>query len=334
MIKYNKPPISIEKQIDLLISRGLNIFDREEANKFLSCVNYYRFSAYTLVYEKKIFTGRSHLFRENCTFRDVLFLYESDRKIRNLILAILLDLEVIFKSKIAYFLTINHKDPFIHCNKHIIKNDYLSNSTTEKSDYYNNCIKKLDKEQERSTEMFVEHYKKTYTDFPKMPLWMTIENMTLGTLSKYYSMLINDEKKKLCSAILSNEIKFRYFESWLHCFAYIRNLCAHNGRVFNRVFAIKPLIPNKVGKASENERLYHIYKIFEYIFNYYKIKSTDLIFLKKEMDFIVLVKPFLRKALGYPDFKGFSYQCNNNKSVDIPKLEKYLKLSSTQFKKI
>jgi len=34
--KYNKPPLSCAKQIDLLISRGLVVPDREKAEKFLS----------------------------------------------------------------------------------------------------------------------------------------------------------------------------------------------------------------------------------------------------------------------------------------------------------
>jgi len=43
-----KPPKSFEEQIDLLISRGLVVDDREEAISLLKRIYYYRLSAYTL----------------------------------------------------------------------------------------------------------------------------------------------------------------------------------------------------------------------------------------------------------------------------------------------
>jgi abortive infection bacteriophage resistance protein len=46
MEKYNKPPLSCSQQIDLLANRGLVVSNREQAEKFLNQINYYRFSAY------------------------------------------------------------------------------------------------------------------------------------------------------------------------------------------------------------------------------------------------------------------------------------------------
>ena len=50
---YNKLPISWDKQIDLLVSRGLLVSDRERCEKFLRQVSYYRFSAYCILFEIK-----------------------------------------------------------------------------------------------------------------------------------------------------------------------------------------------------------------------------------------------------------------------------------------
>ena len=46
MEKYKKPPLTFAQQVDLLKNRGLIVNDVEKAEKFLSQVNYYRFSGY------------------------------------------------------------------------------------------------------------------------------------------------------------------------------------------------------------------------------------------------------------------------------------------------
>ena len=45
--KYAKPPLTIEKQIDLLRSRGMDIFleKEEQARFYLTRVGYYKLSA-------------------------------------------------------------------------------------------------------------------------------------------------------------------------------------------------------------------------------------------------------------------------------------------------
>ena len=41
------------------------------------------------------------------------------------------------------------------------------------------------------------------------------------------------------------EVEHGVLISWIKSLCYIRNLCAHHSRVWNRVLAIKPKIPNK-----------------------------------------------------------------------------------------
>ena len=43
---FEKPPLSIEEQLDLLTSRGLIIKDRKLASHYLQFISYYRFSGY------------------------------------------------------------------------------------------------------------------------------------------------------------------------------------------------------------------------------------------------------------------------------------------------
>lgn len=53
VMKFDKPAKTFEEQIDLLIDRGLQVDDRDEAIHYLSQLNYYRLAAYCLPFEKK-----------------------------------------------------------------------------------------------------------------------------------------------------------------------------------------------------------------------------------------------------------------------------------------
>jgi abortive infection bacteriophage resistance protein len=45
-MKYQKPPLTFEQQLDLLMSRGLHINDKDFALACLRNISYYRLSAY------------------------------------------------------------------------------------------------------------------------------------------------------------------------------------------------------------------------------------------------------------------------------------------------
>lgn len=50
-MRFTKPPLSHDEQIDLLIERGLSIPDRNRARHYLTHINYYRLGAYWLPFE-------------------------------------------------------------------------------------------------------------------------------------------------------------------------------------------------------------------------------------------------------------------------------------------
>jgi len=48
---YNKPPLSIAQQIQLLKQRGLIFNDEDRAKRYLSFISLYRLRAYTYTYQ-------------------------------------------------------------------------------------------------------------------------------------------------------------------------------------------------------------------------------------------------------------------------------------------
>lgn len=65
-MKYDKVPLSFEKQADLLLSRGME-GDRAEMVSRLAVVNYYRLSGYWYMFRE--LPGRT--FRSGTTFEQV-----------------------------------------------------------------------------------------------------------------------------------------------------------------------------------------------------------------------------------------------------------------------
>ena len=72
---------------------------------------------------------------------------------------------------------------------------------------------------------------------------MLTEVMSLGSLSLCYKGLKNDHKagvedKKAISQHFN--LHHKRLTDWLHTLTYVRNVCAHHSRLWNRELAIRP----------------------------------------------------------------------------------------------
>jgi len=149
--QYNKPALSYAQQLDLLAGRGLLMNDRLEAEKFLSQVNYFRFSAYCLSFEKS-----RHVFKQGVTFEDIRALYEFDRCLRFLIDEALEVIEIYFRSLVAHHLSHTYGF-FAQEDPKIFKPNFDHAA----------WILKIHDEAVRSKEKFIMHYKSKYLGFPQ-----------------------------------------------------------------------------------------------------------------------------------------------------------------------
>ncbi len=231
MDAFNKPPLTYTKQIDLLASRGLIISNRIRAEHFLSQVNYYRFSAYCLPFEI-----RRHQFKQGVAFEQIQELYEFDRRLRFLIDEALEVIEISVRTAIAYYLA--HKYGAFAHEDHatfFIRFDHAA------------WISKVHEETSRSKETFIEHYNNKYHGFPKLPVWMAVEVMSFGALSQLYHNLLRGDQIALAKTIGFHSA---VLSSWLHTFTYVRNICAHHSRIWNRELSIALTVP-KDGKWND-----------------------------------------------------------------------------------
>lgn len=223
-MRYSKPPLTYTEQVKTLQERGLIVVDSKEAEHFLAKVNYYRFSAYCLPFEEE-----RHRFKSQTTFEDVVSLYKFDQQLRQYIDNALEVIEIYLRAKITYILTIRH-GAFVHEDQ-----DFFHNPS-----HHLLWLNRVHEEIERSRETFVVHYRDTYDDFPKLPLWMAVEVMSFGGLSKLLGNLKRDYQVEI-----GNGLGFHHtlLISWIHSMNFIRNVCAHHARLWNREIAISMKLP-------------------------------------------------------------------------------------------
>jgi len=232
---YPKNWLSYADQVQLLQQRGLVVADTAKAERFLSHLNYYRFSGYCLAFE-----SQRHVFIPGTTFEQVADAYLFDLVLRDLLTEALEVIEVDLRAAIAYHFgdqygAFGHTDSanFFHRFQH---QDWLN---------------RLQDEAQRSSEQFIKHYRQTYSEFPDLPVWIVTEVMSFGGLSKMFKFMVRNDQRAVAGRY---RLQASVLESWMHHVVYIRNLCAHHSRVWDRVWAIKPTLPHGNGWRAPHLR--------------------------------------------------------------------------------
>jgi len=238
---YNKPPLTYTEQVELLSSRGMVISDKQRTERHLANISYYRLSAYMLPYKQKENGKILDSFREGVTWDTVYNLYVFDRKLRLLVFDAIERLEVAIRAQIIYQLS--HKYGSHWQDRPEIftppKTITLRDGRTVIMDVYGDIQKHI-KEQlhNNKAEVFIQHYCNKYDTPINPPSWMSVEVMYFNHLSRICTGL------KLRADINGIASYFalppKTFCSWLHTINYIRNICAHHARLWNRDMNIVP----------------------------------------------------------------------------------------------
>ena len=238
---FNKPPLTYEKQVELLISRGLIVTDRKRAERHLANISYYRLSAYMLPYKKKENGIIIDAFKEGTTWDDIYDLYVFDRKLRLLVFDAIERLEVAIRTQIIYQLSHKYGSHW-QDNAHIFmpsREVTLRDGRKITIDVYREIQSHI-KEQLHSNraEVFIQHYHNKYDTPENPPSWMSVEIMYFNHLSKICTGLKN--RADIVGIASYFALPPKTFCSWLHTMNYVRNICAHHSRLWNRDLNIVP----------------------------------------------------------------------------------------------
>ena len=217
---FDKPPLSVEEQIDLLLGRGMSIPDRARARHYLTHINYYRLRAYWLPFERPPVDGEAHAFVPGTDFETVLATYVFDRELRLLLLDAIERIEISLRTTFAQHLASAY-GAFAHDTPALFK---------DRADWHKSQDE-LRKEYERSRETFAKHYRQRYPELATPPIWVACELMTLGHLPRWLKNLARpDDRQRIADHYGLDE---RVLLSFAHHLIVVRNHCAHHGRLWN-----------------------------------------------------------------------------------------------------
>lgn len=246
---------SRQDQLSLLVERGMEVTDHDRAIEYLTRIGYYRLSGYWYPFRQRTRAPATQpnqrargsrqadtiaidTFKPGTTFQNVVSLYVFDKKLRLLTLDALERIEIAIRADIAHLL--GEKDPFAYLKPELFHRtfsaDIAGDTCVTKQHVWIGQHAKLIK---RSKEEFVRHNKSKY-GLP-LTIWVACEVWDFGCMSTLFGGMQETDQKAISERYgISNG---RIFASWLRSLNYLRNVCAHHSRLWNRNIVDQPKLP-------------------------------------------------------------------------------------------
>ncbi len=233
MFIYPKPVMTITQLKQKLLSAGVVISDHAEADKALSTIGYYRLRGYCY----HLYDRTTQQYVPGTNFSDILKLYNFDTELSHLIMGFSTQIEVALRARLVDALVI-HNDALVLSDPSIFE---------DKAKYWQNQGS-VASEISRSNDVFIQHNFDRHEG--AIPVWAAVEVMSFGTLSKVIKNLKSVRGGSL--AILAQQYSFAnrngartvpnsgMLTSWIQSVSTIRNICAHNSRIYNRSVNTRP----------------------------------------------------------------------------------------------
>lgn len=254
---YPKPWLSLEDQLAQLKARGMAVDDEVKARYYLDRVGYYRLSGYWFAFRER--TGLCNVwspgirpkakdakvvrivldeFKPGARFEDAVKLYVFDKRLRLLVMDALERVEISLRVDLAHRL--GERDPFAY-----LRPEQFHTTFAQEIDQKTGLTKHQDwlaKQAQligRSREEFIRHNRDKY-GLP-LAIWVACEVWDFGCMSRLYDGLTEADQDAI--ALAYGVRNGRIFATWLRSLNYLRNVCAHHGRLWNRNIVDQPRLP-------------------------------------------------------------------------------------------
>jgi len=258
---YSQSQISVEEQISMLKSEGLGFDDEEKAMHLLRNISMFRMKSHL----RPLKNGNGGGFKQGSTFEQAYSIYKFDAKLRKMIYSELEKIEVSIRTQLSLVMSKNAGTYW-----------FVEPSNFRDKQRHSTLLGILSNELRRSDDdAIIDFHKKYDDDFP--PSWMTMEVSSFGTLSMLYKQIKGGRSRREVAAFYG--LADTVLESWLHSIVYVRNICAHHGRLWNRTLRIQPLTPRHtkhpfVASSADKSKVFYIICIILYLLKIINPNST------------------------------------------------------------
>ena len=258
-----------EELLDHLISKNVIVNNKQDAlNKIEKYTYYSIINSY-----KTTFKNPNGNYKNNVTFDEIYALYSFDKNIKYLFLKYSLEIEIQIKALIAN-----------HISKKYGIWDYLKKENFDdkfEDNIKNRLIEKINKEigKDYKVHSAIAHYKDKYGFIP--PFVLT-KILTFGVISSYYGLLKQSDQQEIAKYF---KLSDRLLKQILKNLTMIRNICAHNDRLFcfRSKYYMNYKEIDKAYKRPNNET------------NLYMIMTSMKYFLEDEFD--ILKEDFFNEVI-------------------------------------
>lgn len=290
----SKQATTYSEQLDVLVSRGLVVENRDFAEHCLAHHNYYRLSAYRFFFMEN---GNPDRFAPGTKFEQLWNLYRFDRGLRQLLLEATKRIEISIRSRLAY--EIGHRLGPLAYLENIHFRDPLIHART---------LVKLDGEMSRSKEKFIGHHRDIlHMKWP--PIWVVVEVASFGTIS---NLLNHIEPPQIRQAIAdSYKMDEKTFCSLFHHLSVLRNTAAHHSRLWNRKFVVTFQLPKKKPadlwpnfnqqKLNGNGKDRHIYNTLVLLVHFIRCIDPQSCWTSRLLKHLSTLEHVFIQEMGFPN---------------------------------
>lgn len=240
-LKKHQPPMTIDEQVENLKNIGLIVDDEEYAKKILNDISYFRLiKAYSLNLKSK-----NECYNKQTAFKEIVDLYLFNSNFRQLIFPEIEKVEINVRCRLANFFAEQYG---------VL--GYLQAENFSNENYHAQFLEDIKEEVRRNSKApFVRNFKENY-EGGNLPIYALVEVFSFGTLSKFYKNMLNKDKKAIAKTF---GVGYTYFESWLESISYVRNICAHYGRIYNAKLSKTPILYKEYTQVGiGNNRIYGV----------------------------------------------------------------------------
>ena len=226
-----KPFLSFQDQINHLVNqKNLVISNPAYAQQMLQEIGYFGLIG---GYKTPFKNTTTQKYIDGSTFEDIVALYKFDENLRELFLKHILQIERHLRSLLSYYFTEKYGEQQIH---YLAPANYTTNPRYRVD--VRRLISVLDHLANHNSDYpYINHQRNTYGN---VPLWVLINGITFGSLSKFYSYITPDLRVKVSKNF--EKVNEKQLEQFLGVITKFRNVCAHNERLYS--YQTRNDIPN------------------------------------------------------------------------------------------
>ena len=302
--------MTIDQQLELLRSRGLKIDDDNKAKEYLQRIGYYRLSAYGFPFRQSkadVYSVVQTLdqFKPDTSFKNITDLYAFDKSLRLVVLDALERIEISLRTEVS--LTLGAYGPNAHRDGQFFDRDFLNIPQHRSNSLYDEWLSKLDEKSRTSKEEFANHFRTKYNQ-SHMPIWIAVELLDFGPLSHLLSGMRNQDLIKICQSY--NVPNPTVLKGWIKTLSFVRNVCAHHSRLWNKPLVNQPPMPKQgtipdfdhvAASPYQSKRIYAALSIMRHLLRSINPRTKWDARLKDVIDTFPISPHVSLKTAGFPE---------------------------------